>query len=50
MSTFLARRPVWQVNYLAALAACVVVELWGLIWRAAGVPMRAAGLGSPSNG
>jgi len=47
MSTFLARRPVWQVNYLAALAACVVVELWGLIWRAAGVPMRAAGLGSP---
>jgi len=46
MSTFLARRPVWQVNYLAALAACVAVEVWGLVWRAAGVPMRAAGLGS----
>jgi hypothetical protein len=42
----LARRPVWLVNYLAALAAGVVVEVWGLIWRAAGVPMRAAGLGS----
>ena len=47
MSAFLARRPVWQVNYLAALGACVAVEMWGLIWRAAGVPMRAAGLGSP---
>ena len=43
---FLARRPVWQVNYLAALAASVVVEVWGLIWRAAGVPMRAASLGA----
>jgi len=47
MSTFLARRPVWQVNYLAALGACVAVEVWGLLWRAAGVPMRVAGLGSP---
>jgi Family of unknown function (DUF6069) len=47
MSTFLAGRPVWQVNYLAALVACVAVEVWGLLWRAAGVPMRAAGLGSP---
>ncbi|MBY8877243.1 DUF6069 family protein [Actinacidiphila acidipaludis] len=45
-ASFLARRPVWQVCYLAALAACVVVELWGLAARAAGVPMRAAGLGS----
>lgn len=45
-ATFLARRPVWQVCYLAALAASVVVELWGLAARAAGVPMRAAGLGS----
>jgi hypothetical protein len=43
---FLTRRPVWLVNYLAALVACVVVEVWGLIWRAAGVPMRAASLGS----
>jgi hypothetical protein len=45
-ASFLARRPVWQVCYLSALAASVVVELWGLAARAAGVPMRAAGLGS----
>ncbi|SEN17598.1 DUF6069 family protein [Actinacidiphila rubida] len=44
--SFLARRPVWQVCYLAALAASVLVELWGLAARGAGVPMRAAGLGS----
>ena len=44
--TFLSRRPVWQVCYLSGLAASVVVELYGLIMRAAGVPMRAAGLGS----
>ena len=43
---FLARRPVWQVNYLAALAASAAVEAWGLAARAAGVPMRAAGLGA----
>src|SRR3954467_6014121 len=43
---FLARRPVWQICYLSALAACVAVEVWGLAARAAGVPMRAAGLGS----
>lgn len=45
-SSFLARRPVWQVSYLSALAASVAVETWGLAARAAGVPMRAAGLGS----
>ena len=45
-ASFLARRPVWQVSYLAGLAASVVVETWGLAARAAGVPMRAAGLGS----
>ena len=45
-ASFLARRRVWQVNYLAALAASVAVEAWGLAARAAGVPMRAAGLGS----
>ena len=44
--SFLARRRVWQVCYLAALPASIVVELWGLIARAAGVPMRAAGLGA----
>ena len=45
-ASFLARRPVWQVSYLAGLAASVVVEAWGLAARAIGVPMRAAGLGS----
>ena len=45
-ASFLARRPVWQVSYLSGLAASVVVEMWGLAARAAGVPMRAAGLGS----
>jgi hypothetical protein len=44
--SFLSRRPVWQVCYLSGLTASVVVELYGLIMRAAGVPMRAAGLGS----
>ena len=45
-ASFLARRPVWQVSYLAGLAASVVVEIWGLAARAIGVPMRVAGLGS----
>jgi hypothetical protein len=45
-ASFLARRPAWQVSYLAGLAASVVVEAWGLAARAIGVPMRAAGLGS----
>jgi hypothetical protein len=45
-ASFLALRPVWQVSYLSGLAASVVVEMWGLAARAAGVPMRAAGLGS----
>lgn len=45
-ASFLGRRRVWQVNSLAALAASVVVELWGLAARAAGVPMRAAGPGA----
>jgi len=43
---FLARRPVWQVSYLSGAAASVVVEAWGLAARAAGMPMRAAGLGA----
>ena len=46
LASFLARRRVWQACYLAALPAAVVVEVWGLIARAAGVPMRAAGLGA----
>jgi hypothetical protein len=45
-ASFLSRRPVWQVSYLAGLAASVAVETWGLAWRAIGVPMRVAGLGS----
>ena len=45
-ASFLARRPLWQVCYLAGLAASVVVEMWGLAARAVGVPMRAAGTGS----
>jgi Family of unknown function (DUF6069) len=45
-ASFLAHRPVWQVSYLAGLAASVVVEMWGLAARAVGVPMRVAGLGS----
>jgi hypothetical protein len=45
-ASFLARRPVWQISYLSGLAASVIVETWGLAARAAGVPMRAAGMGS----
>src|SRR5262245_43206088 len=45
-TSFLVRRPVWQVSYLSGLAASVAVELWGLAARAVGVPMRAAGFGS----
>jgi hypothetical protein len=45
-ASFLTRRPVWQISYLSGLAASIVVELWGLAARAAGVPMRAASLGS----
>jgi hypothetical protein len=45
-ASFLARRPVWQVSYLSGLAASVIVEAWGLAARAAGVPMRAASVGS----
>jgi hypothetical protein len=45
-ASFLARRPVWQVSYLSGLTASVAVETQGLAARAAGVPMRAADLGS----
>jgi Family of unknown function (DUF6069) len=45
-ASFIARRPVWQVSYLSGLAASAVVETWGLAARAAGVPMRAAGMGA----
>jgi hypothetical protein len=39
-------RPVWQVSALAGLIAAVATEVYGLVARAAGVPMAAAGLGS----
>lgn len=45
-AAFLASRPVWQVCYLSGLAAGAVTEIWGLAARTAGVPMKAAGLGS----
>ena len=45
-AAFLAGRPVWQVSYLSGLAAGAVTEIWGLAARAAGVPMKAAGLGA----
>jgi hypothetical protein len=45
-ASFPARRPVWQISYLSGLAVSVIVETWGLAARAAGVPMRAAGMGS----
>jgi hypothetical protein len=46
-ASFLAHRPVWQVWYLAGLAASVVAEARGLAARAIGVPMSIAGPGSP---
>jgi hypothetical protein len=41
-------RPVWQVSALAAAAAAVTTELYGLAARAAGIPMAAAGFGAAS--
>lgn len=46
VTSFLSHRPVWQVSYLSGLAASVAVEAVGLVARAAGVPMRAAGFGA----
>jgi len=39
-------RPVWQVSAFAGLTAAVATELYGLVARAAGVPMSAAGSGA----
>ncbi len=43
-----ARRqlPVWLVSVLAGLAAAVTTELYGLVARAVGVPMRAGNIGA----
>jgi hypothetical protein len=38
-------RPVWQVSAFAGVIAAVATELYGLVARAAGVPMSAAGFG-----
>jgi hypothetical protein len=46
-ASFLARRPVWQVCYLAGLAASVVVETWGLAARAIIIPVVARRLSRP---
>ncbi len=41
--------PVWWVNVLAGLAAAVATELYGLVARAAGVPMSAASPGASAS-
>jgi hypothetical protein len=40
------RRPVFQVSIAADVAALAVIEIYGVIARAAGVPMRAAAFGA----
>jgi heme A synthase len=42
----LRTRPVWLVGLCAGLAAAAVTELYGLGARAAGIPMRAGGIGA----
>lgn len=39
-------RPVWLVGATAGVTASVVVELYGLVARAAGVPMEAGSVGA----
>jgi hypothetical protein len=39
-------RPVWVVSALAGLAAAVATELYGIVARAAGVPMEAGSIGA----
>jgi hypothetical protein len=41
-------RPVWLVSATAGVVAAVTTELYGLVARAVGIPMRAAGTGDPS--
>lgn len=45
-STALAGRPVWLVGAAAGMAAGVATEVYGLIARAAGVPMEAGTAGA----
>jgi hypothetical protein len=42
----LGQRPVWLVSAAAALAAAAATELYGLVARAAGVPMSAGNIGA----
>jgi hypothetical protein len=44
-STFLAT-PVWLVSALAGVAAAIATEVYGLVARAAGVPMEAGSIGA----
>lgn len=44
--SLLTTSPVWLVGVLAALAAAVVTEVFGLVARALGVPMEAASPGA----
>ncbi|GAA2985538.1 hypothetical protein LV75_005309 [Actinokineospora diospyrosa] len=39
-------RPIWLVSAAAGLAAAAATEVYGLLARAAGVPMAAGGLGA----
>jgi Family of unknown function (DUF6069) len=43
-------RPVWLVSAAASAVALGVIELYGLVLRAAGVPMTAAGFGQSEAG
>jgi uncharacterized membrane protein YuzA (DUF378 family) len=43
-------RPVWLVGAVAGVAASVATEIYGLIARAAGIPMSAGSIGAPSAG
>jgi hypothetical protein len=42
----LATLPVWRVGALAALAAALATEIYGLAARAAGIPMKAGSIGA----
>ncbi len=44
-SSHSAGRPVWLVSVLAAVAAAVAAELYGLVARGVGIPMRAGNPG-----
>lgn len=43
-------RPVWLVGAVAGVAASAATEAYGLLARAAGIPMSAGSVGAPSAG